>query len=99
VIDFNKAIDIARVNVHTLVPQAKNIVLEGAVISDDDRTYEITYSYDIEKSNQDKVIDSINQPNNLWALANLIGKRREYKVFIINAETGKFKGFKKYKED
>lgn len=44
-IDFDEAIRIAQENVVKLVKGAKNLVLEGALISADNTRYEVTISY------------------------------------------------------
>ncbi|WP_124403439.1 hypothetical protein [Pseudomonas sp. R3-18-08] len=95
-ISFNKAADVALENITSLVKGAKNPILEGAIISDDEKLYEVTYSYEIDKT--PTKIAGANEASAISTLAGLLGKRREYKVFLVDAQTGKFRGFKNYKE-
>ncbi|MBI6852288.1 hypothetical protein YA0002_05875 [Pseudomonas cichorii] len=95
-IDFDQAVSIAYANIEKLVPGAKNIVLEGAIISDDGKQYEVTYSYDLDRPNLTN--PALKSDTGLYALANLLGKRKEYKIFLVDIN-GKFRGFKRYKEE
>lgn len=97
-IDFDRAIAVARENITKLVNGAQNITLEGALISQDEKLYEVTYSYDLDRTPPKTTTFGTSSPNML-ALAGLLGMRREYKVFLVDAESGKFRGFKKYKEE
>jgi len=94
-IDFDRAISVARESIHKLVPDANNIKLEEALISDNEKLFEITYSYDIETMNI-KNLDNLNnfKSNHFKNLANIMGTRRQYKVFLIDAQSGKFRGFR-----
>ncbi|MFJ4066623.1 hypothetical protein ACIPW4_15210 [Pseudomonas sp. NPDC089996] len=95
-IDFDKAISVAEANVKKLVKTATNLEVEGALISSDGKLYEVTFSYDRLSPDADALPDGT--PNTFKTLANLLSKRREYKVFLIDSETGEFKGFKSQKE-
>lgn len=99
-IDFKKAIEIATENAKSLVPEAKNFVLEGAVLSSDDRFYEVTLSYDLQGKSPLELENTAgsNTPSNLFQLASLLSRRREYKVFLVDHKDGRFKGFKNYKD-
>lgn len=98
-IDFEKAIRTARENVTKLVPQAKNLILEGAIISSDDKLYEIIFSYENNSITDEDILNpSKNGLSNLQTLAMLMGKRRETKIFLVDKKDGKFRGFKKYKD-
>lgn len=98
-VDFKDAIEIARENVKQLVPQAKDLVLEGAMISSDNKLYEITFSYENNSiSTKDILNTSRKGPSNLQTLAMLMGKRRETKIFLVGKEDGRFRGFKNYKD-
>ncbi|MDH1507913.1 hypothetical protein [Aeromonas caviae] len=96
-IDFHEAIKIAMNNVTTLIPKATDINLEGAMISADDRLYEINLSYEIPDNSFESISDEINN-NPLYAMTRLMRKRREQKVFLVNKLDGKFRGFKNFKE-
>lgn len=98
-IDFEQAIKIAQDNAEKLVKGAKDFVLEEALISSNNKLYEIAISYELGP------IGGLELPKkpratttNLATLASLLGKRREYKVFLVDSENGRFRGFKKYKE-
>lgn len=95
-IDFQDAINIAEKNLVKLIKGANNLVLEGVLISKDDKNYEVSISYDVEGGNDLnlKGVDS-----NMFSLLALMKKRREYKVFLIEKSSGAFRGFKSYKED
>ncbi len=98
-IDFDKAISVAHENVTKLVKGAKNLVLEGVLISSDNKLYEVTYSYDLERqADFDILKGKTTKAANLVTLASLMGKRREYKVFLVDSKSGQFRGFKNYKE-
>ncbi|HDS1724726.1 MULTISPECIES: hypothetical protein [Pseudomonas] len=98
-IDFDRAIQVAWANVEKLVPNAKNITLEGVLISSDNKLYEVTFSYDIERLPGLSIGAASAVTSNIEMLTRLVGKRREYKVFLVDSESGQFRGFKKYKED
>ncbi len=99
-ISFEKAISVATENAKTLVKSAKNIELEGVVLSQDNRLYEVALSYDLQGKNPlDIDEDSGNRSaSNLIRLAAIMGNRREYKVFLVDSNNGQFKGFKNYKD-
>lgn len=98
-IDFDNAIQVARENVEKLVSNAKNITLEGVLISSDNKLFEVTFSYDIERLPGLSMGAASTVSSNIEMLTRLVGKRREYKVFLVDAQSGQFRGFKKYKED
>lgn len=96
-IEFNEAIEIAGKKINELVKGAKHVVLEGAVLTPDGGNYEITFSYEVDKgesSNNFAYGGSI--PSNVATLAALMGRKRDYKTFIVGGN-GNFKGFKIYK--
>lgn len=99
-IDFDMAISVAYENVTKLVKGAKNLVLEGVLISSDNKLYEVTYSYDLERQDELGLPKGrATKTSNLMVLASLMGKRREYKVFLVDSNSGQFRGFKNYKEE
>lgn len=93
-IDFEQAVSIALSSVATLVRSAKNAVVEAAVISADETLYEVTLSYDLDRSNDVSEHVGDSGSSNLKLLAELMGKRREYRIFLIDASLGKLRGFK-----
>ncbi|MBD8570707.1 hypothetical protein IFT86_16925 [Pseudomonas syringae] len=93
-LNFDKAVTVARNNVEKLVKNAKNITLEEAMISADGRLYEVTFSYDIDKTNNSLSVGS----DNISKLASLMGRRRDYKIFLVDADNYSFRGFRNYKE-
>lgn len=99
-IEFDEAIRIAQENAEKLVKGAKNLVLEGVLISADDKLYEITISYDLDGPDSLKIQNESNgEMQNIIALASIMRKRREYKVFLVDKRDGQFRGFKNYKEN
>ncbi|RII74806.1 hypothetical protein [Pseudomonas monteilii] len=97
-IEFDEAIRTAGANVQKLIKHATNIELEGALISSDGRLYEITFSYD--KNGSPSAMDQFQaSAPGLKSLATILGKRREFKTFLVDSQTGAFRGFKNYKED
>lgn len=93
-IEFDMAIDVAKENVKKLVPHAKDITVEGAIISDDGKLYEVTLSYELEDH---RLPENSSKDNNLWTLARIMSKRREQKIFLVNSVNGLFRGFKNLK--
>lgn len=98
-IEFDEAIRIAQQHVEKLVKGARDMVLEGALLSADSSLYEITLSYELAG---DAPPASDNAPDpaaaNLIALAAIMKKRRECKVFFVDSHSGQFRGFKPYTE-
>ncbi|MCT7519032.1 hypothetical protein [Aliarcobacter cryaerophilus] len=95
-IDFQKAIDVAKEELKKIQIDATNINIEQAIISDNEKFYEITLSYEISlkdnlTSNEEKL------PTNLQSLSMLLRKKRIYKTFLINTSNYKFRGFKIFK--
>lgn len=97
-IEFQKAIDVAMENVTLLIPRANNITLEGAMISGDGKSYEINLSYELSDDNTNPSTSEI-ENNPFYAMAKLMKKRREKKIFIVSSSDGKFLGFKNFKEN
>lgn len=95
-ISFERAIDFAIKNAKKLVPNSRDIQVEGAIISENKRNYEIALSYESEGpdtlSGKDSDIANVN------ALSYLLSSKRKKKIFMIKRETGEFVGFKPYKE-
>ncbi|QHF02457.1 hypothetical protein N015_08555 [Pseudomonas asturiensis] len=94
-IDFKTAEHIARCGFDEFVSGASDISLEELVISDDNKTYEVTFSYDLQRTPLS--VDPTRRKTPLFELATVLGKRREFKTFLVTADTGKLKGFKRYK--
>ena len=93
-IDFKKAIRVATENAKSLINDARNISLEGVLISDDKRLYEVSLSYDIQGRDPLGVQQNKNIANNLLELAKIMSYRKEYKIFLVDKESGEFRGFK-----
>jgi len=93
-LNFDRAIKTARANVEKLVPKAKNVTLEEAMISSDGKLYEVTFSYDIDREDNLFGVGS----DNISKLASLMGRRREYKIFLVDAGNYSFRGFRNHKE-
>ena len=94
--DFKRAIAVAEKNARELVPGAREFTLEGVIVSG--KNYEITLSYYLSGESPLELSGGVNEKNNMFKLAKLMGIRREYKVFIVDKESYAFKGFKAYKE-
>ncbi|WP_355581497.1 hypothetical protein [Xanthomonas cannabis] len=94
--DFQDAINIAIENAKELLNQATNFAVEEALLSDDDKRYEVTLSYDLKGRDP---LSGDNAKNNIketgiLQLARLMSYRKEYKTFLVDKRTGNFKGFK-----
>lgn len=96
-IDFDKAIEVTQGSISKLIPNAKELTLEGVLMSDNDKVFEVTFSYLLENSPTDLRGDD--NLNNLAVLARIMGRRREHKVFLIDRSSGEFRGFKTAKND
>ena len=92
-IDFDTAIQSALANVQKMVPGAKNLKLEEAMISEDGKLFEITYSFEVSSLNSPSTQLGMRDAH-LKSLAAILGTRKQSKVFLIDAETGKFRGFR-----
>src|SRR3546814_9097946 len=77
------------------LPISSNIVLEEIVISDDNSRYEVTFSYDVDRTPSSFSTTRTRSP--LYELATVLGKRKEYKTFLVSSKNGALKGFKRYK--
>ena len=98
-IDFQKAIDIATTSAKSLIQNASNFVLEGVLLSEDNKLYEVSLSYDIEGKDPLGGTDQGNKGGllgntGLLQLSQLMRYRREYKVFLVDSGSGQFRGFK-----
>lgn len=88
-IDFESAIKTAKDNAQSLIQNAYNFELEGVLLSSDDKLYEVSLSYDIDKNPVSEVSSS-----GLSQLAKMMSYRRGSKLFLIDSHSGAFKGFK-----
>lgn len=98
-VSFEKAIEVATSNVNSLIINSRNIGLEGILISDDKKLYEVSLSYDLKgedpfeaRQDNDMILG-----NGLSQLAKVMGYRRQYKTFLIDYGTGDFRGFRNEK--
>ncbi|MGF6399369.1 hypothetical protein ABH905_003035 [Pseudomonas frederiksbergensis] len=94
-INFKRAEAVARKEFDNFVTGASNITLEEIVISDDNKRYEVTFSYDVDRSPHSALGARAKTP--LFELASVLAKRKEFKTFLVSAEDGALKGFKRYK--
>ena len=94
-IDFKMAEAAARNGFDDFIKGATNIVLEEIVISDDNSRYEVTFSYDVDRTPSSFSETRTRSP--FYELAAIMGKRKEYKTFLVSSEAGALKGFKRYK--
>jgi len=95
-IEFEEAINVATTNAKSLVKGASDFELEGVLLSNDEKLYEVTLSYNLSGKNPLDLEN--NSSSGLIQLATLMGRRREYKVFLVDSSNGNFKGFKTYKD-
>ncbi|WP_156474790.1 hypothetical protein [Acetobacter cerevisiae] len=95
-IDFESAAAIAKDNAKKLVPNAKNIQLEGVVISKNKKNYDVALSY--ETGGHDNLAASHDNPATLRSISYILGKQRYKKIFMVNRQTGEFVGFKQYED-
>ena len=95
-IDFSEAIATATTNAQQLLKNASNFQLEEAVLSEDNKRYEVTISYDLNGRDPLSIANPKAQVpgGSLMQLAKLMSYRKEYKVFYVDRETGGFKGFR-----
>ena len=98
-IDFEKAIDIAMKSATSLIENARNFSLEGVLLSDDNKLYEVSLSYDIEGKDPLGADQGKGLAGNsgLLQLAKIMSHRREYKIFLVDSSSGKFRGFRNQK--
>lgn len=99
-IEFQEAIAIASDNAKNLIRNARNLEVEGVVLSDNDKLYEVTLSFDMHGADPLDIEDGSKRKdrNDFQRLVTILSHRREYKTFLVDAGSGKFKGFKIYKE-
>lgn len=89
-INFQKAVQIAKESIPTLLGKVKNVDVESVLIKKN--FYEVTLSYD--KSYDDTgILDKKALNGNIGALVTLMGRRRGEKIFLIDKYTGEFCGF------
>ncbi len=95
-IDFKKAISIAKENLKDLIPDSEDISLEGVLISEDKKLYEVALSYGLrgEDPFEARNSDDINLESGLSRLAKVMRYRRQHKKFLIDLDKGTFRGFK-----
>ncbi|MCS3429878.1 hypothetical protein [Klebsiella sp. BIGb0407] len=89
-INFDDAISTAYTNAEKLLPEAKNFTLEEVLLSDDQKLFEVTLSYTIPG-----LSSASNIPNlNINPLMRRLVDRKSYRVFLVDANTGVFRGFR-----
>ncbi len=93
-IDFKKAIDIANKNAQSLIGKLENVELESAILSDNNKLYEISLSYERKGGDPLSINKDNSLPSGLAQLASVMSHRRQYKTFLVDRKNGDFKGFK-----
>lgn len=96
-VDFNQAINTAKDNAKALIPGAQNYVLEGVELSSDGKVYEVSLSYDFQGGDTSSggEVNKGETNNGLSQLIKVLSYRREYKIFLVDSDTGQFKGFRR----
>jgi len=89
-INFDDAVSIAYKNAEKLLPAAKNFTLEEVLISDDRKFFEVTLSYTIPGFSSSPEIQNMDMSPLMRRLAD----RKAYRIFLIDVDTGIFKGFR-----
>ncbi|MOA13028.1 hypothetical protein D3C78_1330570 [compost metagenome] len=89
-ITFDEAVNIALNNAQKMLPKAKGFALEEALLSDDGKNYELTFSYIVE----DHSIPDPTQRMEITHLLRQLREKKEYRTFIVGRENGMFKGFR-----
>ena len=100
-IGFEQAINIAKDELEKIQSDAADISVEQAVITDDDKLYEITLAYLIRNKDSSDITESTHKelPTAMQQLSLILQRKRVYKTFIVNATNGQFRGFKKFSEN
>lgn len=93
-ITFEEAINEAEKELKKIQKQADKVIVEQAFITDDNKFYEITFSYEIPPAPG----DDQHSLSGIEGLSFLLTNKRIYKTFLIDALTGEFKGFKIFRE-
>lgn len=98
-ISFERAIEIATTNASSLIEKSRNISLEGILISEDGKLYEVSLSYDLEGEDPFSAQKNTDEPvgNGLSQLIKVMSYRRQYKTFLVDTRNGDFRGFMKSK--
>lgn len=93
---FENAIEVATSRIKKLIPNSSNVTLEGVLISDDKKLYEVSLSYDLKGEDpfEAKRSDDMLLGSGLSQLAKVMGYRRQYKTFLIDYRTAEFRGFR-----
>jgi hypothetical protein len=98
-IDFNEAIEVAMDNAKSLIVGARNIGLEGVLLSDNGKLYEVSLSYDLQgKDPLEPQLSDSSGNSNLSQLVKIMSYRKQYKDFLVDSNTGEFRGFKKSRD-
>lgn len=98
---FQNAINIAIENAKNLINKETKFSVEEALLSDDNKNYEITLSYYLtgrDHLSGENINDSV-RGTSILQLAKIMSYRKEYKTFIVDKKTGNFKGFKIKRQD
>lgn len=94
-ISFEKAIETAQKKLKELQPDADFIELEQALINENAKQYEVTFSYVVQHKDKLEVVKEASN-SGLARLSNLLRQRKVYKTFLITMKEGDFRGFKIY---
>jgi hypothetical protein len=97
-ISFENAIAVAKSNAVSLLENAQNFALEGVLLSEDSKLYEVSLSYDTQGKDIFSQDIKLTENSGLLRLAKIMGYRKEFKVFLVDSKNGKFRGFKNQKD-
>ncbi|MCJ8314892.1 MAG: hypothetical protein HRU38_22270 [Saccharospirillaceae bacterium] len=93
---FETAIEVANSNIKKLIPNSCNVSIEGILISDDKKLYEVSLSYDIKGNDPLEVKEGqdLKLGQGIAQLVKVMSYRRNYKTFLIDYKTSEFRGFR-----
>lgn len=93
-ISFEDAIKVAQKNFNLLYPTQREMRLEEAIITEDNKTYEITFSFTLPMTDEPTDKKKNESPSIIDLFKGMDKHRRFRKVFLIDSIDGKFKGLK-----
>ena len=93
--NFDEAIQLVKTKLEELQSDATSIKVGQALIGDDNKRYEITFSYAI-KQDDNLQLEQQEPYSNMAKLSSLLRQRKVYQTCLVHAKAGAFRGFKIY---